>query len=168
MHRPGRNQFIRIQPRNLLENTDGCSLGAAACYLLVMLTAAPLMTSSHSEGPVEDRSSVFLNPLRSPRKWIYSIKSPPKSDAEGPYGRSRDYYETADFGVGVRLCSVQRAACRRDVQACRRADVTFHPRKIVPCLVVNEHVLFGWLVGAPLVVNEPPTPPLALACIHLI
>ena len=47
---------------NLLENTDGvprpphtpprhsCSLGTAACYLLVMLTAALLMTSSHSEG----------------------------------------------------------------------------------------------------------------------
>ena len=43
---------------NLLENTDGvraphqCSLGMAACYLLFMLTAALLMTSSHSEGLV--------------------------------------------------------------------------------------------------------------------
>ena len=39
---------------NLLEKTDGvlhqCSLGTAAYYLLVMLTAALLMTSSHSEG----------------------------------------------------------------------------------------------------------------------
>ena len=29
----------------------GCSLGAAACYLLLMLMCATLMTSSHSEGP---------------------------------------------------------------------------------------------------------------------
>ena len=44
-----------IATENLLEDTDGvlrlhqCSLGAAACYLLCMLTAALLMTSSHSE-----------------------------------------------------------------------------------------------------------------------
>ena len=51
------NHFI-VFTENLLENTDGmgvlrprqCSLGTAACYLLVMLTAALLMTSSHSEG----------------------------------------------------------------------------------------------------------------------
>ena len=28
-----------------------CSLGTAGCYLLVLLTCALLMTSSHSEGP---------------------------------------------------------------------------------------------------------------------
>ena len=38
---------------NLLENTGG----AAACYLLGMLTCAPLMTSSHSEGHFRTRSS---------------------------------------------------------------------------------------------------------------
>ena len=42
---------------NLLENIDGvgaphqCSLGAAPCHCLSMLTAAFLMTSLHSEGP---------------------------------------------------------------------------------------------------------------------
>ena len=45
-----------LATENLLENTDGvlrhypCSLGAAACCLLFMLTRATLMTSSHSEG----------------------------------------------------------------------------------------------------------------------
>ena len=31
-----------------------CSLGAAACYLLFLLTCALLMTSAHSEGPLWD------------------------------------------------------------------------------------------------------------------
>ena len=56
-----RNQFLLVSTENLLENPDGveaphqCPLGTAACYLLVMLTCAPLMTSSHSEG-----SSIFV------------------------------------------------------------------------------------------------------------
>ena len=41
-------------PENMLANTGGvphrCSLGAAACYLLSMLTCTLLMTSSRSEG----------------------------------------------------------------------------------------------------------------------
>lgn len=52
-------------------------------------------------GPIADRSSVFLNPLRRPRKWIYSIKSGPPPDTHGPFGRSRSYWESADLGVGA-------------------------------------------------------------------
>ena len=52
-------------------------------------------------GPIADRSSVFLNPLRHPRKWIYSIKSGPQPDALGPFGRSRSYWESKDLGVGA-------------------------------------------------------------------
>ena len=52
-------------------------------------------------GPIEDRSSVFLNPMRSPRKWIYSIKAGPPPDAQGPFGRSRNYWESAQLGVGA-------------------------------------------------------------------
>ena len=42
----------RICSRTLMGYSDPhqCSLGTAACYLLVMLTCAVLMTSSHSEG----------------------------------------------------------------------------------------------------------------------
>ena len=55
---------------NLLENTDGtqfravvgaphqCSLRVAACYLVFMLTCAPLMTSSHSAGQQQLRTIV--------------------------------------------------------------------------------------------------------------
>lgn len=52
-------------------------------------------------GPIEDRSSIFLNPMRHPRQWIYSIKSGPKPDSTGPYGRSRSYWETPELGVGA-------------------------------------------------------------------
>ena len=69
---------------NLLENTDGgysdppppippCSLGAAACYLLVLLTGALLMTSSHSEGTLpekvlqERRYTSWVNQACTPR-----------------------------------------------------------------------------------------------------
>eukprot|EP00039_Didymoeca_costata_P012720 m.184797 g.184797 ORF g.184797 m.184797 type:complete len:589 (+) comp15563_c0_seq7:156-1922(+) len=52
-------------------------------------------------GPIEDRSSIFLNPTRTPRKWVYSIKSGPKPDAEGPFGRSRSYWEVDRLEVGA-------------------------------------------------------------------
>ena len=48
MDKAGRNPPLATE--NLLENTDGATLGAAACCLLFMLTRALLMTSSHSEG----------------------------------------------------------------------------------------------------------------------
>ena len=61
----GRNQFI-VFTENLLENTDGvadgvgaphqCSLGTAACCLLVMLTRATLMTSSFVRPRIVNRS----------------------------------------------------------------------------------------------------------------
>ena len=48
----------RICFRTLMEYLlHQCSLGAAACCLLVMLTAAHLMTSSHSEGHIKKRSA---------------------------------------------------------------------------------------------------------------
>eukprot|EP00037_Helgoeca_nana_P012729 m.116056 g.116056 ORF g.116056 m.116056 type:complete len:415 (-) comp21613_c0_seq2:38-1282(-) len=47
-------------------------------------------------GPIEDRSSVFLNPMRSPRKWIFSIKSGPKG-----FGRSRSYWESDELDTGA-------------------------------------------------------------------
>ena len=52
-------------------------------------------------GPIADRSSVFLNPFRRPRQWIYSIKSGPKPDKDGPFGRSRSYWESPALGVGA-------------------------------------------------------------------
>lgn len=52
-------------------------------------------------GPIEDRSSVYLDPFRRPRKWIYSIKSAPPPDAGGPFGRSRSYVDSAVLGVGA-------------------------------------------------------------------
>ena len=52
-------------------------------------------------GPIQDRSSVFLNPLRTPRRWIYSIKGGPPPDKEGPFGRSRAYWESRELGVGA-------------------------------------------------------------------
>ena len=39
-----------VLPVTIARELHQCSLGTAACYLLVMLTAAILMTSSHSEG----------------------------------------------------------------------------------------------------------------------
>ena len=47
--------YLPLATDNLLENNvvpipHHCSLGTAACYLLVMLTCAVLMTSSHSVG----------------------------------------------------------------------------------------------------------------------
>jgi hypothetical protein len=44
-------------------------------------------------GRTSDRSTVFPNPLRSPRRWIFSIKNYRKT-AE-MFGRSRLYWETA-------------------------------------------------------------------------
>ena len=41
-------------------------------------------------GPVHDRSTVFLNPMRTPRQWVFSIK---QSDVPG-YGRARAYWES--------------------------------------------------------------------------
>jgi hypothetical protein len=58
-------------------------------------------TTNPCTGPIEDRSSIFLNPLRSPRQWVYSIKSAPKADVTGPYGRSRSYWESDELGVGA-------------------------------------------------------------------
>ena len=63
-----------FSPENLLENTDGpsgggfgaphqCSLGmAACCFYIYMLTAALLMTTSHSEGTGVGRTSSFRSP----------------------------------------------------------------------------------------------------------
>ena len=47
-------------------------------------------------GPIEDRSSVFLNPMRAPRKWVFSIKSGPPG-----FGRSRSYWESDQLDTGA-------------------------------------------------------------------
>ena len=57
LDREGRSK-IQTNPlatKNLLEDTDGLRLsrGMAACYLLVMLTCALLMMSSHPEGHIK-------------------------------------------------------------------------------------------------------------------
>ena len=39
--------------------------------------------------------------MRSPRRWVYSIKAGPPPDADGPFGRSRSYWESAELGVGA-------------------------------------------------------------------
>ena len=57
----GRNQFIGFHRESAREHGWGTptphprSLGRAACYLLVMLTCAPLMTPSHSEGRCQSK-----------------------------------------------------------------------------------------------------------------
>jgi len=43
-------------------------------------------TTLNRTGPIQDRSSVFLNPFRSPQQWVYSIKAGPEG-----FGRSRSY-----------------------------------------------------------------------------
>ena len=81
---------------NLLENTDGvgapqqCSLGTAACYLLVMLTVALLMTSSHSKGPKGIRTNC-VNPTvvmtaMGRKAWSDPVKAGPML-ARIPVGR---------------------------------------------------------------------------------
>ena len=59
-----------LATEKLLENTDGvlhrCSLGAAACYLLAMLTAALLMTSSHLKA---EPSIVFEPAMANGNGW---------------------------------------------------------------------------------------------------
>ena len=44
-------------------------------------------------GPTSDRSTVFPNPLRSPRRWTFSIKGY-DTRINGEFGRSRLYWDT--------------------------------------------------------------------------
>jgi hypothetical protein len=80
---------------------DSCSSSTcldfrlATVQLLISHSLAIMIMRDESAGPIEDRSSIFLNPMRTPRQWIYSIKSGPKADKQGPFGRSRSYCATA-------------------------------------------------------------------------
>ena len=57
-------------------------------------------TTLNRTGPIQDRSSVFLNPFRTPRQWVYSIKAGPKG-----FGRSRSYWESTELGVNANWSS---------------------------------------------------------------
>jgi hypothetical protein len=35
--------------------------------------------------------------MREPKQWVFSIKTGPKPDVDGPYGRSRSYWESPDL-----------------------------------------------------------------------
>ena len=55
-----------------------------------------------SSGQIRDRSTIFLNPMRKPRQWVYSIRWDLGGPAvKGPFGRSRSYWETEELGVGA-------------------------------------------------------------------
>jgi len=59
--------------------------------------------SLNRTGPIQDRSSIFLNPMRSPPRWVFSIKAGPTG-----FGRSRSYWESTDLAVGsqwTNMCS---------------------------------------------------------------
>ena len=89
----------KFQCYTILESPDGIhwnttnpctgALNNGFCSKLLLIDRLTLGCS----GPIEDRSSIFLNPMRTPRQWVYSIKSGPAPDQQGPYGRSRSYCE---------------------------------------------------------------------------
>ena len=82
----------RICSRTLMECSEGggggfgaphqCFLGTASCDLVVMLTRAPLMTSSHSEGkPIGERAYVSIAGEVRNGQLCFSCQLPPLSAA---------------------------------------------------------------------------------------
>ena len=58
-------------------------------------------TKLNCSGTIADRSTIFLNPMRRPRQWVYSIKICLPTDVPEPFGRSRAYWETPVLGEGA-------------------------------------------------------------------
>lgn len=87
----------------------------------------------NTTGPTSDRSTVFHNPLRTPKRWTFSIKNYQEQTLK-LFGRSRLYWETANDDFYAAQWGKSRARAK-DVLACQlRTSACVHPSCVYPSL----------------------------------